>query len=162
MFYELTDHFVVKASQAATWEFFSSADNLPAITPPWLTFTIKTPPPVRIEQDSLLDYTIKWMGLPIKWRTRIIDWQPPRLFIDLQVRGPYALWHHQHTFTPVDDGVACTDRVIYKLPMGWLGRLGHGLVRKQLLEIFRFRRQVIGERLGWVRGVQEDVMIQRF
>ena len=159
MYYELTDHFVVHADAEKTWDFFSEADNLPAITPPWLSFTIKTPPPIRIQLDSLLDYTIKWMGIPIKWRTRIIDWQPPRMFIDLQLRGPYALWHHQHTFTPVSDGTACTDRVIYKLPMGWVGRMGHGMVRRQLLEIFEFRRKVIADRLGWVRAVQRNISI---
>jgi hypothetical protein len=61
----------------------------------------------------------------------------------------------------VAEGTECTDRVIYKLPMGWIGRPAHGLVRRQLLEIFRFRRRVIGERLGWVRGVQEDPQVRR-
>jgi ligand-binding SRPBCC domain-containing protein len=117
--------------------------------------------PVKIGPEALLDYTLRWMGLPIRWRTRIIDWQPPRSFIDLQIKGPYTLWHHQHTFTAVADGTDCVDRVIYKLPMGWIGRPAHGLVRRQLLDIFRFRRKVIGERLGWVRAVQEDVQIRR-
>ncbi len=159
-FYELTDHFVVAASVERTWSFFSSAANLPRITPPWLGFRIVTPEPIRIENDALLDYTIKWFGVPIRWRTKIIDWQPPHRFIDLQVRGPYTLWHHQHAFTPTAEGVACTDRVIYKVPVPGVGRAVNALVvRKQLLEIFRFRRRVIGEDLGWVRAAQDDVRI---
>jgi len=162
MYYELTDHFIVKAGEKETWDFFSTAENLPAITPPWLAFKILTPEPIRIEGDSILDYTIKWFGLPIHWRTRIIDWAPPRMFIDLQLRGPYTLWHHQHTFTPSPEGIICTDRVIYQLPMGWLALpVQQLIVRKQLLEIFRFRRKVIADRLGWVRAVQEDVRIKR-
>jgi ligand-binding SRPBCC domain-containing protein len=161
VYYELTDHFIVQASIDDTWRFFSDAANLPRITPPWLAFTVTTPSPVRIEQDALLDYTIRWKKLPMKWRTRIIDWSPPRQFIDLQLRGPYALWHHQHTFTPGDEGVICSDRVIYKLPAGPIGRLTHAaLVRRQLLDIFRFRRQIIGQSLGWVRAVQEDIEIR--
>ena len=162
MYYELTDHFVVSADAQRTWGFFSSAGNLPRITPPWLAFTIQTPEPIVIENNSLLDYTIKWAGVPIRWRTRIIDWSPPKQFIDLQIRGPYTLWHHQHTFTPGEEGTICTDRVIYKLPVPLLNRLIHPLVvRKQLLEIFRYRRQVIAQELGWVRAVQEDVRIDR-
>jgi ligand-binding SRPBCC domain-containing protein len=162
MFYELTDHFVVAAPPDKTWDFFGRAENLPAITPPWLGFTIHTPAPITIGPDSLLDYTIRWAGLPIRWRTRIIDWSPPRQFIDLQVRGPYALWHHQHTFEPVADGVECRDRVIYKLPVPGVSRLVHAaIVKRQLLGIFRYRREVIGRELGWVRAVQPDVEVGR-
>jgi uncharacterized protein len=161
MYCELTDRFIVSSSPERTWEFFSTADNLPLITPPWLGFTSRTSSPVRIEHGSLLDYTIRWLGVPIRWRTKIIEWSPPRQFIDLQVRGPYALWHHQHTFTPVPEGVECEDRIIYEVPVPLLGRAVNALlVRRQLLEIFRYRRKVIGERLGWVRAVQPDVEIK--
>jgi ligand-binding SRPBCC domain-containing protein len=161
MYYELTDHFVVAASPERTWDFFSSAENLPAITPPSLGFKILTPAPITIANDALLDYTIRWAGLPIRWRTRIIDWAPPRQFIDLQIQGPYALWHHQHTFAPAADGVDCRDRVIYKLPGSLVGRAVHALlVKRQLLTIFRFRREVIGRELGWVRAVQPEVRVR--
>ena len=78
MDYELTDHFVVSADLARTWDFFSRADNLPSITPPWLGFKVVTQAPIRMGQDTLLDYTIRWMGVPVKWRTKIVDWSPPR------------------------------------------------------------------------------------
>ena len=162
MYYELTDRFEVNADAAKTWSFFSDAENLPRITPPGLAFKIVTPRPIHIEQDSLLDYTIKWAGLPVNWRTKIIDWQPPHRFIDLQIRGPYVLWHHHHMFEPIEGGTRCSDRVIYKLPMGWISRPVHALVvKKQLLDIFRFRRRVITSDLGWKRAVQEDVEIRR-
>jgi ligand-binding SRPBCC domain-containing protein len=162
-FYELTDAFEVRSDPATTWSFFSSADNLAAITPPWLRFTVRAPRPITIRHDAVLDYTIRWLGLPIRWRTRIIDWSPPRQFIDLQVRGPYAVWHHQHTFEPgAGGGVECRDRVVYALPVAPLAPAVHALfVRRQLLEIFGFRRRVIAERLGWVRAVQADVAIRR-
>ena len=162
MCYELTDHFEVAADPRRAWQFFSTAENLPLITPPWLLFTTAMERPVTIGPDSMLDYTIRWLGVPIKWRTRIIDWSPPRQFIDLQVRGPYALWHHQHRFEPSPaGGTVCFDRVIYQLPVPLVRRAVHALVvRRQLLEIFRFRRGVIGRELGWVRAVQDDVRIQ--
>ena len=161
-YYELTDHFEVKADLPTTWRFFSAVENLAKITPPWLAFTVKMDGAVEIGDGSLLDYTIKWMGLPIKWRTRIIDWSPPRQFIDIQLRGPYALWHHQHVFEPSEAGVVCRDRVTYKLPVAPIAPLVHALaVKKQLIEIFRFRRKVIAQELGWVRAVQEDVRVEK-
>jgi len=162
MYFELTDHFEVAATIERTWGFFSSPANLPLITPPWLKFKLADSNPPTIERDSVLDYTISWLEMPVRWRTRIIDWSPPRQFIDLQIKGPYTLWHHQHTFTPSDRGVICADRVIYCPPMAWIGGAVHALVvRKQLLEIFRFRRKVIGEELGGMRALQEDVEVQR-
>ena len=163
MYYELTDHFEVNADAAKSWAFFADASNLPKITPTWLNFTVDTPGTIEIGQDSLIDYTIRWMGIPVKWRTRIIDWSPPRQFIDLQIRGPYALWHHQHTFEPsASGGTVCRDRVIYRLPFGPLGRVGHPLVvRRQLLDIFSFRRKVIADQLGGLHAVQQEVTIRR-
>jgi ligand-binding SRPBCC domain-containing protein len=163
VYYELTDQFVVAADLAQAWRFFGSAENLPLITPPWLAFTIDMKSPLPpIEQDSVLDYTIKWFGVPIKWRTRIIAWSPPRQFIDLQLRGPYALWHHQHVFEQTDEGVRCLDRIIYQLPVPGVRRVVHAVaVKRQLIEIFQYRRKVIGEHLGWVRAIQDAPVIRK-
>ncbi len=160
MHYELTDHFIVKADLDRTWDFFSAAENLPRITPAWMKFKILTPPPIVIEQDSILDYEIRWMNIPLHWRTRIIDWSPKRQFIDLQLKGPYSLWHHQHTFTPSDEGTICTDRVTYRVPVPIIGRIMNAVVvQRQLRGIFEFRRKVISDELGWVRAVQENVAV---
>src|SRR3954465_14698072 len=125
MYYELTDHFHVAADLDRCWRFFGSAENLPLITPPWLAFTLAMPDPLpTIELNSTMDYTIKWSGVPIRWRTLIIDWSPPRQFIDVQIRGPYALWHHQHPLpAPNDGGVRCFDRVSYQLPLPGVRRV---------------------------------------
>src|SRR4051812_28378525 len=73
VYYELQDSFEVSADLDRAWKFFGTAENLPKITPPWLKFTLDTKNPEAIGEDSILDYTIRWMGMPVKWRTRIID-----------------------------------------------------------------------------------------
>jgi ligand-binding SRPBCC domain-containing protein len=161
MYYELRDRFMVEASIEATWAFFSAAENLPRITPPAMQFRIDAAPAGGIQQDSVLDYTVRVMGVPMRWRTLITSWTPPHQFIDLQLRGPYSLWHHRHTFRPVDDGVECADAVLYRLPMGMLGRLAQPLVRRELLAIFRYRREAIARLLGPLRPLQPDVMIEK-
>lgn len=160
MTYELLDQFHVAANIERVWGFFSTPDNLPKITPPWLRFTIRGD--VAIQKDAELDYLIRWLGMPLRWTTRIIAWEPPSRFIDLQTRGPYALWHHEHRFEPDERGVVCFDRVIYRLPMGPLGPIGHALmVRRQLMSIFRYRRETIGRLLGKMTPIQTDVTIRR-
>jgi len=162
MFYQLTDRFVVKSDPATTWAFFSSAENLPRITPKWLSFELLTPEPINIGLDTVLDYRIKSNGIPLRWKSLIVAWEPMRLFVDLQVKGPYATWCHRHTFEPTEEGVICSDRVVYKLPGGPIGRMVHAaMVKRQLVEIFRYRREMISKELGWGRAIQQDVEVTR-
>ncbi len=131
---------------AEVFEFFSDARNLEAITPRWLSFRILTPGPIGIHTGTLLDYRLSWHGLPIRWRTEIKDWNPPFGFTDVQLKGPYTLWRHTHTFTPREGGTLMEDVVRYELPLGPLGDVAHAIsVRRELQQVFDYRVKVIGE-----------------
>lgn len=132
---------------AEVFPFFADAGNLEAITPEFLNFRILTPRPIPMHPGSLIDYQIKLFGVPLKWRTRIEEFEPPNRFVDVQLRGPYKLWHHTHEFREVEGGTLMTDRVRYQLYLGPLGSLAHTLwVGRTLARIFDHRRQTI-ERL---------------
>ena len=124
--------------------FFSDARNLQKITPPWLNFQILTAEPIDIQPGTLLDYRLKWHGFGIRWRTRIVTWNPPHAFTDEQIRGPYRLWNHTHTFTTEAGGTRMVDAVNYQLPLGILGAIAHRLaVRRDLERVFDYRRRAI-------------------
>ena len=128
------------------FEFFSNPDNLSVITPPKLGFKILTPTPIKMSVGRLIDYKIYLMGIPIHWRTLITDFDPPHTFIDQQIKGPYTIWHHTHTFQKVDGGVEIKDRVVYSIPFSILGRILNFLwIRKDLENIFNYRKKVIDE-----------------
>ena len=124
--------------------FFSDAANLQKITPRWLNFKILTPGPIHIEPGTLLNYRLKWHGFPIAWRTRIETWNPPHAFTDVQIRGPYRLWHHTHTFSAEAGGTRMIDLVNYELPLGVLGAIANRFgVRRDLDRVFDYRQRVI-------------------
>lgn len=128
--------------------FFADAANLQAITPAWLRFRLLSPEPIPMHPGALIDYRLRWRGVPLRWRTLIEAWEPPHRFIDTQLRGPYRLWHHTHTFQPRDGGTLVRDAVRYRLPLGPLGTVFHTLgVRRDLEAIFDFRARRVRERL---------------
>ena len=130
---------------ARAFEFYAQARNLEAITPPWLGFAVTTQGVIEMRAGAVIDYRLSLHRVPVRWRTRIEAWEPPTRFVDVQVRGPYALWEHTHTFEPAgEDGVVIGDRVRYALPLGPLGELAHGLfVRRDLERIFEFREHAV-------------------
>lgn len=126
------------------FQFFSKPENLSVITPAKLGFKILSPNPVKMEVGRLIDYNIYLLGIPIHWRTLITDYEPPNMFVDQQIKGPYAMWHHTHTFHKVKGGVEIKDRVVYSIPFGLLGRLLNYLwIKRDLNNIFLHRKKVI-------------------
>jgi ligand-binding SRPBCC domain-containing protein len=127
---------------------FSDARNLARITPPWLGFTIVGPVPA-MAAGAVIDYRIRWLGIPLPWRTYIREWDPPVRFLDVQVRGPYSRWEHRHIFLEERAGTWIEDRLTYRLPFGPLGRLAHALVvERQIEAIWRYRDRKVAELLG--------------
>jgi ligand-binding SRPBCC domain-containing protein len=134
------------------FDFFADARNLEAITPPSLQFHILTDGPIEIRSGTIIDYRLKLSGIPFRWQSVIEDYDPPRKFVDRQVRGPYAYWHHTHSFAPAADARGAItetdmiDLVRYRMPFGPLGTLVHALfVRRQLQAIFDFRNKKLVE-----------------
>lgn len=138
----------VAAPLETVFEFFSRAENLELITPKWLNFRIiSVDPPGKIGRGTRIRYALRWRILPMRWTTEITAWDPPHRFADVQLRGPYRKWEHEHRFVAEDGGTRIYDHVTYALPFGVLGTLAHKLrVRGDVERIFGYRRGVI-ERL---------------
>ncbi len=141
-------HQDVALPRETVFRFFSDPANLERLTPPWLNFRILTPEPLPRGEGALLDYRIRVRGLTLRWRTLIETWEEGHQFTDLQLKGPYALWHHTHLFLDLPNGgTRIIDRVRYRVGWGLLGRLVTALwVRRDVERIFAYRKATI-ERL---------------
>lgn len=136
----LTTQTKLNASLEQVFEFFSRAENLNQVTPPHLRFKILTPLPLQMKLGAVIDYQIQLSGVPFHWRTLITSWEPPFRFVDEQMKGPYKLWHHEHTFEQCDGYVLMTDCVHFLSP-GWFLEplINRFFVEPKVKEIFRYR-----------------------
>ena len=126
------------------WDFISSPHNLKVITPTYMNFRVLSQQILdTMYPGMIITYKVSpLLNIPLDWCTEITQVEHLRYFVDEQREGPYRFWHHQHHIEAIDGGTLMTDIVSYRLPMGVLGRIAHGLfVKKQLEGIFEFRYQ---------------------
>jgi ligand-binding SRPBCC domain-containing protein len=104
-------------------------------------FVVRTEIPELMYEGLMIEYTVKpLLNIPMRWVTEIKTVRDHTFFVDEQRIGPYKIWHHEHHFKDLGGSVEMTDIVSYELPLGFLGRLMHGLVvRKKLDAIFAYR-----------------------
>ena len=142
--YTLIQRQLVRRPLGEVFAFFSRPENLERLTPKALGFRILTPTPIDMKEGAVIEYSIRILAVPVRWTTLITLYEPPNRFIDLQQKGPYAYWHHTHTFTATPDGTLITDEVQYAMPYGLLGRIARAFfVERQLGNIFLQRSYVI-------------------
>lgn len=152
--YTLRSLIELPATPAEVFPFFADARNLDAITPPFLRFRVLTAGPIEMRVGTRIDYSLRVHGFPIRWTSEITVWEPPTRFVDVQIRGPYRAWHHEHLFERIGGCTRVMDTVHYACPGG---RLFHALfVRRDLIRIFGYRRQVLASHFSEIDSRSYD------
>jgi ligand-binding SRPBCC domain-containing protein len=128
------------------FQFFSKAENLNLLTPPELQFKIITPLPIIMKEGAIIDYKIKLNGVPFNWKTEISMWKENEFFVDKQLKGPYRVWHHKHSFKNVNGATEMTDEVNYLSP-GWFFEpiIQALFIKKKVEGIFDYRNAKLKE-----------------
>ncbi|MGI9038857.1 MAG: SRPBCC family protein [Gemmatimonadota bacterium] len=149
------------APPSEVFPFFADAFNLERITPPFLRFRVVTPAPIEMRPGALLDYRLRIHGVPIRWRTEITAWDPPRRFVDEQLHGPYRTWVHEHVFEPLDGGgrTRVSDTVRYAAIGGRV--IERLFVDRDVERIFAYRRTMLTAEFGDA-GVDRGGSMQDF
>lgn len=134
---------VLPISLHDAWDFFSNPENLNVITPPKMVFEITSTLPKKMYEGMLITYKIEpLLKIPMKWCTEITHIRELSFFTDEQRIGPYRLWHHEHHFRQVENGVLMTDLLYYDIGKGILGKIAGALfVHKAVQSIFDYRKK---------------------
>jgi ligand-binding SRPBCC domain-containing protein len=148
--YRLLTSQALPVNQWKAFEFFEDPENLCDITPAWLDFCLlnKTGN-MAVQENAEFEYTIKFLGIKMLWRSRIIDYHPPERFTDIQLKGPYKSWVHVHMLQEAPEGTFMKDEVTYTLYPPAL--VVHPfLIRQKLIDIFSYRAVKIS---SWAENI---------
>ena len=141
--YNLTAKLEIPKPIKEVFSFFSNPENLKILTPSKFNFKILCFENSPLQEGSLITHQIKIRGIPLKWTSLITKWDPPYLFEDVQKKGPYKQWIHQHIFHDLDGRTIVEDSIKYKV-LG--GEIIHNLfVKKDLISVFNYRTKILNE-----------------
>ncbi|MDG2224151.1 MAG: TIGR01777 family oxidoreductase [Rubripirellula sp.] len=115
---------------------------LQRLVPPWESVEIERSDG-SLEVGSRVVLTTRIFGYPVRWVAEHTEYDPPRLFADTQISGPFASWDHRHEFRSEGVGCSLQDQIAYQVPLGALGAmLGGGKALKTIERMFAFRHRL--------------------
>lgn len=141
---------LIRAAPEQVWAFHELPDALERLTPPTERVKIiKRAASLRVGERAIIETKI--FGLfPARWVAEHTVYDPPRLFEDVQLSGPFKSWRHRHIISPHAEGAALRDEIDYEPPLSIFGRLAAPLVIVPKLEqLFDYRHRVTRE---WAEG----------
>ena len=134
---------IIGAPVAEVFRWHEQPGALAALTPSRL---------VRIEQQEggirdggRVTFSIGVGSVRMRWVLRHYGYIACRRFCDEQVRGPFAVWRHAHSFEPIGASQALyQDRVEFTVGRGGvLNRIAAGVLRPVLTLVFASRHRVV-------------------
>ena len=134
---------VIRAAPARVFAFHELPDVMRRLLPPWESSRIvEAASSLRVGSRAIID--TKLFGLfTVRWEALHTAYDPPRMFEDTQVKGPFHSWRHRHIVEPHGEGAVLRDEIEYEPPLGFLGRSGAPLlIVPRLKRLFDYRHQV--------------------
>jgi ligand-binding SRPBCC domain-containing protein len=134
---------VIKAAPERVFAFHELPDAFERLMPPWENAEIIQKADItKIGSRAIIEQKI--FGIfRSRWVAEHTAYEPPKMFEDVQISGPFAAWRHRHLVLPHTGGAILRDEVEYEPPMNVLGILAAPLVIAPKLEkMFAYRHEV--------------------
>ncbi|MDQ2747794.1 MAG: SRPBCC family protein [Acidobacteriota bacterium] len=134
---------IIKAAPERVFAFHELPDAFERLMPPDDGAKIIQKADIsKIGSRAIIE--IKILGLvPVNWVAEHTKYEPPMMFEDVQISGPFKSWRHDHIITPHEDGAILRDEVHFEPPLGFLGApFVPFLVTPQLEKMFAYRHEV--------------------
>lgn len=137
---------VIRASPELVFSFHELPDAFERLVPPWENGKVIQKADIsKIGSQAIIEQKI--FGLvPSRWVAEHTAYDPPRMFEDVQVSGPFSSWRHKHIVEPHADGAVLRDEIDLEPPMSFIGDLAVPLfISPRIKKMFDYRHQVTRE-----------------
>lgn len=141
---------IICALPECVFAFHELPEALQRLTPPWESVQIlQAAADLNVGSRAIIKS--RSFGLfPALWVAEHTAYDPPHMFEDVQVEGPFRYWRHRHIIKPHSAGAVLRDEIEYKPPLGLIGQLAAPVVIVPRLEkLFEYRHCVTRE---WCEG----------
>lgn len=137
---------VIKASPERVFSFHELPDAIERLIPPWENAVIIQKADVsKVGSQAIIEQKIFGI-VPSRWVAEHTAYDPPRMFEDIQVSGPFKSWRHRHIVEPHPDGALLRDEIDLEPPLSIFGKLAAPLIIIPRIEkMFEYRHQVTRE-----------------
>jgi len=144
---------VIEASPECVFKFHELPDALQRLTPPWESaHIVQAAPDLKVGSKAIIE--TRMFGLfRVRWVAEHTAYDPPHMFEDVQIEGPFRRWRHRHIIKPHPAGAALRDEIEYEAPLGFIGQLAAPIVIVPRLErLFEYRHRITRE---WCESSRE-------
>jgi ligand-binding SRPBCC domain-containing protein len=133
----------IRATPERVFAFHEQPDVLSLLIPPWERARVIQIARISDVGAQAIIETKIFGQITARWIAQHTVYEPPGLFEDIQVKGPFRSWRHRHIIKLHTDGAILRDEIDYEPPLGFLGRaVAPLLVQRRLEKLFAYRHDV--------------------
>jgi len=134
---------IIKAAPERVFAFHALADAIERLIPPWENARIIQKADIsKIGSQAIIEQKIFGL-IPSRWIAEHTEYEPPRMFEDVQISGPFKNWRHRHRISQHADGAILRDEIEFEPPMWIFGRIAAPIfILPKIEKMFAYRHAV--------------------
>jgi uncharacterized protein len=132
----------INSSVSSLFDWHMREGAFERLNPPWRPFYIISK---KGNIDSGGTVTIKLpliRNMGINWYVKHKDYVKDKTFTDIQTKGIFSHWEHQHNFFNSGNKSVLEDNIKYSLPLEPFGNIFSSVFQNNLNSIFQFRHEI--------------------
>jgi uncharacterized protein len=112
------------------------------LNPPWRPFRIISKKGTIDNGGTVIIKLPLVRNIGIYWYVKHRDYVKDKTFTDIQTKGIFSHWEHQHNFFDYGKKSVLEDNIIYNLPLGPIGNIFSSVVQNNLNSMFQYRHRI--------------------
>ncbi len=134
---------IIKAAPEKVFAFHELPDAIERLIPPWENVKVIQKADISvIGSQAILEQKILGF-IPSRWVAEHTKYDPPKMFEDIQISGPFKSWRHRHIIKPHEDGACLRDEIEFEPPLSFLRMaMTPIIITPKLEKMFAYRHEV--------------------